>query len=125
MPWAGRMQGPVDNLAAPHHDRARDREHWSQTMHVVSIYNNKGGVGKSTLAVGIAEFLASNRKKRVLVIDLDAQASSSGSLLGRRALTEAIQNRRTVAELVGEAARTGRVVEKPSDFFTTRAASTT
>jgi len=33
-------------------------------MHVVSIYNNKGGVGKSTLTVGIAEFLASNREKR-------------------------------------------------------------
>ena len=41
-------------------------------MHVISIYNNKGGVGKSTLTIGIAEFLASNRKKKVLIIDLDA-----------------------------------------------------
>ena len=61
-------------------------------MHVISIYNNKGGVGKSTLIIGIAEFLASNRKKKVLIIDLDAQASSSSALLGRGAIAGAIQH---------------------------------
>jgi chromosome partitioning protein len=92
-------------------------------MHVVSVYNNKGGVGKSTLTVGLAEFLASNRQKRVLVIDLDAQASSSNSLLGYRLLIEAIQGCRTIVELAGEAARTRRVVGKPADFFTARPAT--
>jgi chromosome partitioning protein len=92
-------------------------------MHIVSIYNNKGGVGKSTLTVGLAEFLASNRNMRVLVIDLDAQASSSGSLLGRLAITQAISSHRTVADLVAEIVRTRRPLPKPSDFFTTRPAS--
>lgn len=46
-------------------------------MHAIAIYNNKGGVGKSTVTVCLAGFLAANRKKRVLVIDLDAQASST------------------------------------------------
>jgi chromosome partitioning protein len=92
-------------------------------MHVVAIYNNKGGVGKSTLTVGLAEFLASNRQKRVLVIDLDAQASSSCSLLGRLLLIEAIQGRRSIVELAGEVARARRVIGRPADFFTPRPAS--
>ena len=92
-------------------------------MHVISIYNNKGGVGKSTLTIGIAEFLASNRKKKVLIIDLDAQASSSSALLGRRLIAEAVQNRKTIPDLVEEIARTRRVLRNPSDFVTARPAS--
>lgn len=71
-------------------------------MHVVAIYNNKGGEGKSTVTVGIAEFLAANRNKKVLVIDLDAQASSSCALLGRKTLNAAISERRTVVELAAQ-----------------------
>jgi len=92
-------------------------------MHVVSIYNNKGGVGKSTLTVGIAEFLASNRKKKGLIIDLDAQASSSSALLGRTPLAEAIQNRKTLADLIDEIARTRSILTSPSDFLLVRPAS--
>jgi chromosome partitioning protein len=91
-------------------------------MHVVAIYNNKGGVGKSTLTVGLAEFLTSNRQKRVLVIDLDAQASCSCSLLGRPLLIEATQGR-SIVELAGEVARTRRVIGRPADFFTPRPAT--
>lgn len=72
-------------------------------MHVVAIYNNKGGVGKSTITVGIAEFLASNRKKKVLVIDLDAQASSAQSILGPRSVLHAIQSGHTFPALVQDA----------------------
>src|SRR5947209_8321619 len=68
-------------------------------MAIVSVYNNKGGVGKSTLTVGLAEFLAGNRKRSVLVMDLDAQSSSSGALLGRAAVAHAIDTERTVAQL--------------------------
>lgn len=92
-------------------------------MHVISIYNNKGGVGKSTLTIGIAEFLASNRKKKVLIIDLDAQASSSSALLGRGAIAGAIQRRKTIADLVDELARTRSLLRNAADFLTVRPAS--
>lgn len=92
-------------------------------MHVISIYNNKGGVGKSTLTVGLAEFLASNRKKRVLVIDLDAQASSSGSILGRRALAEAIKAERTIARLAAKLRRIRKPFSSVEDFLVIRPAA--
>jgi chromosome partitioning protein len=89
----------------------------------LGVYNNKGGVGKSTLTVGIAEFLASNRKKKVLIIDLDAQASSSSALLGGTPIAEAIQNRKTIADLIDEIARTRSILTSPSDFLEVRPAS--
>ncbi len=92
-------------------------------MHVVSVYNNKGGVGKSTLTVGLAEFLASNAKKRVLVIDLDAQASSSGSILGRRPLADAIKNERTIAQLAAKIRRRRKPLASLEEFLVVRPAA--
>ena len=55
-------------------------------MKTISICNNKGGVGKSTITLFLADFFSSqkteNRKLRILVIDLDSQGSSAISLLG-------------------------------------------
>lgn len=47
---------------------------------IISIINNKGGVGKSTSTVNLAHALA-NRGKKVLVIDQDSQCNSTSSLL--------------------------------------------
>jgi chromosome partitioning protein len=94
-------------------------------MPVISVYNNKGGVGKSTLTVGLAEFLAANRRKSVLVIDLDAQASCTGALLGRLALTQAIRARRTVPRLFGEVISSGKAPRDLSGFVTDRPGSAT
>jgi len=93
-------------------------------MPVISIYNNKGGVGKSTLTVGLAEFLASNRKRSVLVIDLDAQSSSSGSLLGRAAVAHAIESQRTITRLAESIIQSGKSPKNLSAFITERPAST-
>ncbi|MFZ4805945.1 MAG: ParA family protein [Hyphomicrobiaceae bacterium] len=47
----------------------------------VAVMNTKGGVGKSTLVLALAETLASHNRKNVLVIDSDAQASVSAMLM--------------------------------------------
>lgn len=44
-------------------------------MNTIAFYNNKGGVGKTTTAINVANELA--EKHRILVIDLDGQANSS------------------------------------------------
>jgi chromosome partitioning protein len=48
------------------------------------VFNQKGGVGKSSITVNLAAISAA-RGKRTLVIDLDSQSNSSQYLLGEKA----------------------------------------
>lgn len=67
---------------------------------VIPIVNMKGGVGKTTLTVALAECLAVMAKKRVLVIDLDAQASCTFALLGRQKMNDVVwREQRNVKQL--------------------------
>lgn len=47
----------------------------------IAVMNTKGGVGKSTLVLGLAETLSSEMGKNVLVIDSDSQATLSSMLM--------------------------------------------
>lgn len=58
---------------------------------VVVFGNQKGGVGKSTLAVLYACWLAEVQHQSVCVIDLDTQANSSKSLCRSAATIEAVE----------------------------------
>lgn len=49
------------------------------------IFNQKGGVGKSTIAVNLAS-IAAHKNRRTLLIDMDPQCNSSRYLLGKAAL---------------------------------------
>ncbi len=53
-------------------------------MQTIVINNQKGGVGKTTLAIHLAWFLAEQDKARILFIDLDAQANATGTLRDER-----------------------------------------
>ena len=53
----------------------------------ITVMNAKGGVGKSTLVLALAETLSAFHNKKILVIDSDAQASISHMLLPQRQLT--------------------------------------
>lgn len=52
------------------------------TAPVISFINMKGGVGKTTLCVGMGEYLANFLDKKVLVIDIDPQFNATQSLMG-------------------------------------------
>ncbi|MBK7858295.1 MAG: ParA family protein [Archangiaceae bacterium] len=46
----------------------------------IAFINEKGGTGKTTLAVNTAAWLAAKREKRVLLVDLDTQGHAAKSL---------------------------------------------
>jgi|ERR1035438_934022 chromosome partitioning protein len=63
-------------------------------MRKVSIINFKGGVGKTTLSLHLAAFLA--RDARVLLIDVDHQSSLSIVVLGDALWENSVKTQRTV-----------------------------
>jgi chromosome partitioning protein len=57
----------------------REGLHYRGCMPIVAVVNQKGGVGKTTVALGLAG-AASSRGARVLVVDLDPQANATSGL---------------------------------------------
>lgn len=46
-------------------------------MEVVTFFNNKGGVGKTTTIVNLASYLSIYKGKKILLVDLDPQSNST------------------------------------------------
>ncbi|MET0910651.1 MAG: ParA family protein, partial [Ilumatobacteraceae bacterium] len=57
-------------------DRSMPRGHQAPAPRAVAILNQKGGVGKTTVTLGLVSAAAA-AKKKVLVVDLEPQASST------------------------------------------------
>ena len=73
--------------------------------HVISIINMKGGVGKTTTTVALAETLSACDKfrKRVLVIDLDPQTNATTMLIGEEKWRKLKDSGRTLTRLFKDA----------------------
>ncbi|HYI99860.1 MAG TPA: AAA family ATPase [Thermoleophilaceae bacterium] len=69
---------------------------------VIATINLKGGVGKTTTTVGLAEMLASEGNK-VLVIDLDPQTNATVMLIDEQRWRELDQLGQTLAQLFADA----------------------
>ena len=59
---------------------------------VITFINMKGGVGKTTLCIGIGEYLATYCKKKILFIDLDPQFNTTQSLINEFDLEDEYMN---------------------------------
>jgi chromosome partitioning protein len=64
-------------------------------MHTIAFFNNKGGVGKTSIAAHVAWMLA-DMGKQVVVADLDPQANMTSLMCSVARLETLIDNRQTV-----------------------------
>lgn len=64
----------------------------------LAVANRKGGVGKSTVAVMLAQALSVHGGKRVLVLDLDSQCNASLILLGGQGWNDARKAGKTISD---------------------------
>lgn len=69
---------------------------------VISVINLKGGVGKTTTTVDLAQILSVEFNKKILVVDLDAQTNATTMLIGEEKWMEVNKQKQTIAQLFYE-----------------------
>lgn len=57
-------------------------------MIAIAMFNNKGGVGKTTLTCNIGAYFGSVRRQRVLVVDCDPQCNATQLIMGEEFATD-------------------------------------
>ena len=66
---------------------------------VIATISLKGGVGKTTVTGGLAEFMSAEFGQRVLLIDLDSQINLTTMMISEERWFELNTNGRTLATL--------------------------
>jgi chromosome partitioning protein len=79
----------------------------------IAVMNTKGGVGKSTLVLALAETLSTHHGKNVLVIDSDAQASVSSMLMTVSNLYKLQSEGATIVDYLHATVLKGQTAEWP------------
>ncbi len=69
---------------------------------VTSVINLKGGVGKTTITLALAHFLAIEHHARVLIIDLDPQTNATVSLIPEQEWKQRDETGRTLYQLFAD-----------------------
>jgi cellulose biosynthesis protein BcsQ len=57
-------------------------------MKTLCVFNNKGGVGKTTLLCNLAAYFAIEKKKKILVVDADPQCNATAYMISEAKLEE-------------------------------------
>lgn len=102
-PVAELASGPVFDRSQIRSYLARWRRNGLHMAHVLSTINLKGGVGKTTITVGLAEILAAEWNQKVLVIDLDPQTNATVALLGEERWEQINEKGHTLHSLFADA----------------------
>jgi chromosome partitioning protein len=79
----------------------------------IAVMNTKGGVGKSTLVLALAETISAYHGKNVLVIDSDAQASVSSMLMSVSSLYKLQSEGATIVDYLHGRVLKGQVIDWP------------
>ncbi len=123
--WRKRFRdfpAPVKELrSGPVFDRGQVRQWLARRRggvpHVLSMLNISRLAGVSTVTVALAEVLAADHRKRVLVIDLDAQMGATLRLLGADRWKKVNHRGRTVVRLFEDALAGARKPVKPESLI--------
>ncbi len=108
-----RAEVPPDDMSSGimESDSQIDSSPEARRGQIVIVFNPKGGVGKTTIAVNVAALLQVRKGQRVLLVDCDTVTGHVASSLG-------MENVRTVADAWTEALSTG-VVESFAEIAAT------
>jgi cellulose biosynthesis protein BcsQ len=80
----------------------------------IAVSNRRGGVGKTTITMMLAYGLSVARRQKVLLVDLDAQASTSTVMMGHERWRAAREAKRTTSGLLSQIANKDTI--NSSDF---------